>query len=119
MVALAAAALLTPMVAPAGAAGPVSEPLATGLAGPLGLAVAPNGTVYVAQSFGDPEAGSPSTLTAVATDGTQTDLVSVADGEVAGIDVGAATPSTTSRPAAPRRVPTPASGASSPAVAAS
>lgn len=41
------------MLAPAGAVpgGTVSDPIIDGLAGPLGLAVSPDGTVYVSQSF--------------------------------------------------------------------
>ena len=59
----------------------VSEPLATGLAGPLQLAVARDGTVYVSQSF----AG---LLTRVDRDGTQTTLARAGEGnEIAGVDV--------------------------------
>lgn len=87
LVALAAAALAAPLAAPAHAAsGDVSEPIVTGLSGPLGLAVAPDGTVYVAQAFGDPENGVPSTLDRVEDDGTLTTVASSMDGEIAGPD---------------------------------
>ena len=55
----------------------LQPPIATGLAGPLQLAVAPDGSVYVGQAF----AG---LLTQV---GDPTPLAVVPDGEVAGVDV--------------------------------
>jgi DNA-binding beta-propeller fold protein YncE len=72
--------LVLPLAATATAApaATVSPPLATGLVGPLGLAVGSGGTVYVAQSF----AG---TLTAIDKNGTRT--VAQEDGAgIAGVD---------------------------------
>src|SRR5688500_10625621 len=80
----AAMAVLTPLATPASAAGHVSPPLLTGLAGPLGLAVGTDGTVYVAQSF--PDATGVSRLTTLSKKGVARTLVTVADGEVAGLD---------------------------------
>jgi hypothetical protein len=73
--AAAAVTLIIPMSGPA-AAVTVSAPIAEGLAGPLGLAVGSEGTVYVSQSF----AGK---LTAIGKDGTR-DIVRVA-GAVNGV----------------------------------
>jgi hypothetical protein len=64
-----------------GSAPALSAPIATGLAGPLQLAVAPNGTVYVAQDF----AG---VLTRIARNGTRTDIATNPGGEIAGVDLG-------------------------------
>jgi DNA-binding beta-propeller fold protein YncE len=75
-----AMSLVLPLAATATAApaATVSPPLATGLVGPLGLAVGSGGTVYVAQSF----AG---TLTAIDKNGTRT--VAQEDGAgIAGVD---------------------------------
>lgn len=72
-----AMSLVLPLAATASAA-PASPPLATGLVGPLGLAVGSNGTVYVAQSF----AG---TLTAIDKKGART--VAQEDGAgIGGVD---------------------------------
>jgi hypothetical protein len=59
----------------------LSPPVATGLAGPLQLAVARNGTIFVAQDFA-------AILTRIARDGGRTDLASNPGGEIAGVDVG-------------------------------
>ena len=88
LVALATATLVAPLATPAAAAD-VSEPLVTGLSGPLGLAVAPDGTVYIAQAFGNPEEGVPSTLSRVEDDGELTNIAAVEDGEIAGVDANA------------------------------
>ncbi|MFU8874437.1 ScyD/ScyE family protein [Micromonospora sp. SL4-19] len=69
-------ALVLPGAAPASAA-TVSDPVISGLAGPLQLAVGSDGTVYVSQSF----AGK---LTAVGKKG-RTDLVSTPGAEIAGV----------------------------------
>ena len=78
MLALVAAAMLVaPLATPASAA-TVSGPLISGLAGPLGLAVGSDGTVYVSQAF----AGA---LTALDRKGART-IASAQDGEIAGVD---------------------------------
>ena len=79
-IAVAAAATALALATPASAVSPavsVSPPLVTGLAGPLGLSVKGDGTIYVAQSF-------TGILTTVAPDGTRRDLVH-APGEIAGL----------------------------------
>ena len=75
--AAAAIMLLAPLATPASAA-TVSGPLLSGLAGPLGLAVGSEGTLYVAESFRG-------TLTALDRTGAHP-LASVPDGEIAGVD---------------------------------
>lgn len=74
---LAVVALLAGSV-PASAAPTVSEPIAQGLAGPLGLAVGNDGTIYVGESF----AGR---LTTINKRGQRSTLVDVAGNEIAGI----------------------------------
>ena len=59
----------------------VSEPLIEGLAGPLGLAVGSDGTVYVTESF-----AAPGKLTAIDKHGATTVLAENAEGEIAGVD---------------------------------
>jgi hypothetical protein len=74
------AMVLMPLAAPVGAA-TVSDPLVEGLAGPLGLAVGSDGTVYVSQTF----AG---VLTAVDKDGNVSDIATSDDpnASIAGVD---------------------------------
>lgn len=74
------AMVLMPLAAPAGAV-TVSDPLVEGLAGPLGLAVGSDGTVYVSQTF----AG---VLTAVDKDGNVSDIATSDDpnASIAGVD---------------------------------
>lgn len=74
--------LATPTSAPAA---PVSDPIVTGLAGPLQIDLGGNGNIYVAQSFA-------STLTKVRANGTTQDLLSEPGGEardVSGVSSGA------------------------------
>lgn len=83
--ALSAGALVLPLAAPAAADWTVSEPLAEGLAGPLGLSVNMNGTIFVGESFSG-------TLTKIDRDGEKSAFVTVAagpegpSGEIAGVD---------------------------------
>ena len=74
---LVATALLAGSV-PASAAPIVSEPIAQGFAGPLGLAVGDDGTIYVGESFSG-------RLTTINKKGHRDTLVDVAGNEVAGI----------------------------------
>jgi hypothetical protein len=76
---LGCAAVLLPFAAPASAA-TVSRPLASQLIGPLGLAVAPNGTAYVAESFRG-------ALTTVSPTGVKRQLAAIEGGEIAGVHV--------------------------------
>ena len=75
---LAGASVLLPFVGPASAA-TVSPPRATGLVGPLGLAVAADGTAYVAEAFRG-------ALTAVSPTGAKRQVAAL-DGEIAGVHV--------------------------------
>src|SRR3954452_7022680 len=59
----------------------LSAPIATGLAGPLQLALDHRGSIYVSQAFA-------ALLTKVRPDGTRTDVASNPGGEIAGVDVG-------------------------------
>lgn len=78
--AVTALSLLGTVVAPAAHAG-APEEVATGLAGPLSVAVAPDGTAYVAQSFA-------SLLTEAVPGGAQTDIYAdEGQREVAGVSV--------------------------------
>lgn len=63
-----------------GSASTVSSPLATGLAGPLSIAVGAQGQVYVAQSFGG-------VLTRVDANGARTDLVTDPGADIEGVSV--------------------------------
>ena len=74
-----AAAVVLPLAAPAGAA-TVSPPLASGLIGPLGLAVAADGTAYVAESFRG-------ALTAVSPNGAKRQIAEIEGAEIAGVHV--------------------------------
>lgn len=76
---VAALALVLPLAAPASATVTVSDPLVTGLVGPLGLDVENNGTLYVAEAF----AGR---LIAVDKKGSRT-VAQEEGGEIAGVDV--------------------------------
>lgn len=81
--ALAIAGTLTTTATPAHAGGrstPTTTTVAEGLAGPLGLAVDADDTLYVGESF----AG---LLTSIATDGTRSTLVDLQGQEVAGVAV--------------------------------
>ncbi len=79
-VAVAALALLATAFAPPASAAPEEE-VATGLIGPLSLAVAPDGTAFVAQSF-------VGVLTEAVPGGAQTDIYADEGGrEVAGVSV--------------------------------
>ncbi len=79
---LAGAALVVPATLPASAAPAPSPsaPIATGLAGPLGLAVGHHGTVYVAQSFSG-------TLTKIR-HGHRRDIASEPGSDISGVAVG-------------------------------
>ena len=77
-----ALALAVPTSAPAA---PVSDPIVTGLAGPLQIELGGGGNIYVAQSFA-------STLTKVRSNGSTTNLLSEPGGEardIAGVASGA------------------------------
>lgn len=77
---LTAGALLLPLASPASAAsGDVSAPVVEGLIGPLGLSLASNGSMYVAEAF----AG---TLTRINRDGTRTTVVTAEGGFLPGVD---------------------------------
>ena len=76
---LGCASVLLPFAAPASAA-TVSRPLASQLIGPLGLAVAPNGTSYVAESFRG-------ALTTVSPTGVKRQLAAIEGAEIAGVHV--------------------------------
>lgn len=79
LAAVSAVALTLPLASPASAA-TASDPIATGLAGPLDLSVARTGSVFVAQAF----AG---VLTRHGRDGGEGDVVaSLEGGEIAGVD---------------------------------
>ncbi len=67
------ATLALGVAAPASSQLAVSEPLAEGLFGPLGLAVDDDGTIYVTQTF-----GAPSALTVIEADGTTTNVAEAA-----------------------------------------
>src|SRR3954462_8670958 len=77
--AIALTATLGAMAAPAGADASVHD-VASGLAGPLQFAVAPNGTIYVGQDFSG-------TLTEINANGNRHDVDQVQGmGEIAGVD---------------------------------
>ena len=79
-IAVGAAGVLAVTTAAPVSAAHISDPLASGLAGPLSLAVGHDGTLYVAQSF----AGM---LTAIDPDGTRRTLATVGEGgDIAGVD---------------------------------
>ncbi|RJK94164.1 ScyD/ScyE family protein [Vallicoccus soli] len=80
----AAAALAVPLAAPAGAAVPAPTVVASGLVGPLGLAVSEPGDVYVAQSFAGlvTQVGAPAPV-AVVEGGSPNGVEVLSDGSVA------------------------------------
>ena len=76
---LSAGALVLPLASPGAAADHVSDPLAEGLIGPLGLSLAKDGGVYVAEAF----AG---TLTRINRDGTRSAVATAEGGFLPGVD---------------------------------